>query len=479
MQLTQRFAIVLLFSLNALVGAKAQSGHNIKVKFTGLKDTVAYLGNYYGDKQYLQDTAKIDKNGLVVFQGKDKLPGGLYLVVTPRKTYFEIVVDKEQNFSLETDTADFIGSMKIKGSTDNELFYEYLRNGVKLQKQIMELNKSLADKKTKADSTAVTDQQKALNKQLEDYRSNFAKEHPTTLLAKLFNAIPEPTIPDAPILENGRKDSTFAYRYYRAHFLDNVDIADDRLLRTPIYHQKLSKYFTQVIPQIPDTISMEAVKVTERAKANAETFKYVVWWLTYHYETSKIMGMDAVFVNMVEKYYMTNQVTWVDSAQKAKIIDRAQKIAPNMLGNKAPMLNLRDMYLNKVSTAEVKNPYVVMIFWDPTCGHCKKEVPKLDSLYKKTLKAQGIEVVAINLEGDQKVWMDYIKDHDLEWINLWDPYNESDFRKKYDIYSTPVIYILDKDRKIRAKRISVEQVGEVIPKLMEQDKKDTSSTTKP
>ena len=472
MILSKRFFLSLILC-TAAFAAKAQSGYNIKVKFTGLKDTVAYLGNYYGDKQYLQDTSRIDKNGLVVFSGKEKLPGGLYLVVTPRKTYFEIVVDKEQNFSLETDTADFIGSMKIKGSTDNELFYEYLRNGVTMQKQLMDLNKSLADKKTKADSTAVFDQSKAINKQLEDYRSNFAAKHPNTLLAKLFNAIPEPTIPEAPVLPNGRKDSTFAYRYYRAHFLDNVDLDDDRLLRTPIYHQKLNKYFTQVIPQIPDTISMEAVKITERAKSNPETFKYVVWWLTYHYETSKIMGMDAVFVHMVEKYYMTNQVTWVDSAQRVKIIQRAKDLAPTMLGNKAPALPLRDMYLNKVSTDEIKNPYVVMIFWDPTCGHCKKEIPKLDSLYKKSLKAMGVEVIAINLEGDQKQWMDYVKEHDLEWINLWDPYNESKFREKYDIKSTPVVFVLDKERKIRAKRISVEQVGEVLPKFMEMDKKSS------
>ncbi|HZG01639.1 MAG TPA: thioredoxin-like domain-containing protein [Chitinophagales bacterium] len=472
MILSKRFFLPLILC-TAAFAAKAQSGYNIKVKFTGLKDTVAYLGNYYGDKQYLQDTSRIDKNGLVVFSGKEKLPGGLYLVVTPRKTYFEIVVDKEQNFSLETDTADFIGSMKIKGSMDNELFYEYLRNGVTMQKQLMDLNKSLADKKTKADSTAVFDQSKAINKQLEDYRSNFATKHPNTLLAKLFNAIPEPTIPEAPVLPNGRKDSTFAYRFYRAHFLDNVDLDDDRLLRTPIYHQKLNKYFTQVIPQIPDTISMEAVKITERAKSNPETFKYAVWWLTYHYETSKIMGMDAVFVHMVEKYYMTNQVTWVDSAQRVKIIQRAKDLAPTMLGNKAPALPLRDMYLNKVSTDEIKNPYVVMIFWDPTCGHCKKEIPKLDSLYKKSLKAMGVEVIAINLEGDQKQWMDYVKEHELEWINLWDPYNESKFREKYDIKSTPVVFVLDKERKIRAKRISVEQVGEVLPKFMEMDKKSS------
>ena len=79
-----------------------------------------YLGNYYGDKQYLKDTTKVDKNGIATFSGKEKLPGGIYLIVTQAKKYFELIIDKEQFFSVETDTTDFIKYMKIKHYT---LFY--------------------------------------------------------------------------------------------------------------------------------------------------------------------------------------------------------------------------------------------------------------------------------------------------------------------------------------------------------------------
>jgi thiol-disulfide isomerase/thioredoxin len=459
------------FWISQAYAQKQTTGYEIKVKFLNYKDTLAFLGNYYGDKQYLKDTTRIDKNGMAVFKGKEKLPGGMYLIVTPDKKYFEVIIDKEQNFYMEADSSDFIGTMKIKGSEENALFYEYLRTGVKLQKEMMALNKSLAEKKTKADSLIVYDKIKEINKELEDYRDQFVKAHPGIFLTKLFAAIPEPTIPEAPLLPNGRKDSLYPYQYFKNHFFDNVDLSDDRLLRSPIFHQKISRFFNNVVVQIPDSIAKETDRIIAMTKGNPETFKYLVWWLTYTYETSKIMGMDAVFVHMVEKYYMTKQVTWVDSAQMAKIIDRAKKIAPNMLGNKAPQLKMRDMYLNSISMDEIKSPYLVLVFWDPTCGHCKKEIPKLDSLYKKSLKSKGVEVFAINLEGDQKVWMDFVNEHDLRWINVWDPYNESDFRKKYDIYSTPVIYLLDKERKIVAKRIGVEQLGDVIDKIIERDQK--------
>ncbi|MEI7801397.1 MAG: redoxin domain-containing protein [Bacteroidota bacterium] len=462
--------ILIAISFSALANA-GKPAYQIKGNIKGLTNVDIYLANYYGDKQYLKDTAHADATGNFVFEGKPLLPGGIYLVVTPRKTYFEIIIDKEQNFSFTTDTMDFIKNMVIKGSVDNQLFYDYLKEGVLVQKKIDSLTKTLSLAKTKADTTAAYDAMKNWNKHINDYREQFAKDHPGTLLAKLFKSIPEPDVPTPPTLPNGRPDSVWSYYYFRNHFLDNVDFGDGRMLRTPVFHQKLEKFITVTVPQIPDTIIYEADKLVERARLDSEMFKYVVWWITYHYETSKIMGLDAVFVHMVEKYVQTNQCWWYDSTQTAKLIDRARKISPNLIGNKAPNLKMLDMYMNPIDMSEIKSDWLIIVFWDPTCGHCKKEIPKLDSLYKELLRTNGVEVWGVNLDGTQKEWMDYVEEHHLEWINVWDPYNASNFRKLYDISSTPVIYVLDKDRNIRYKRIDVDQVREIFQKIVDDKKK--------
>ena len=41
----------------------------------------------------------------------------------------------------------------------------------------------------------------------------------------------------------------------------------------------------------------------------------------------------------------------------------------------------------------------------------------------------------------------------------------------YDIFSTPVIYVLDKDKKIKAKRIGTEQVIDVVKQMEREYKK--------
>ncbi len=63
----------------------------------------------------------------MVFEGKTNLPGGLYLLLLPgNQKWIEFVYSgKETNFSMETDTADIVGTMKVNGSKENELFYAY------------------------------------------------------------------------------------------------------------------------------------------------------------------------------------------------------------------------------------------------------------------------------------------------------------------------------------------------------------------
>ncbi|MEO5674380.1 MAG: DUF4369 domain-containing protein, partial [Chitinophagales bacterium] len=110
--------ILSLFSFSYSVAQK--SGYQIIVQVPGMRDTSCFLARYYGDKQYIIDTVKSDHHGTAVFAGNKKLDGGLYLFVYPDKRYFEMIVDKEQHFSMETSWDDPIRDMKVKNSKDNQ-----------------------------------------------------------------------------------------------------------------------------------------------------------------------------------------------------------------------------------------------------------------------------------------------------------------------------------------------------------------------
>ena len=280
-------------------------------------------------------------------------------------------------------------------------------------------------------------------------------------------------VPEAPLLPSGKKDTTFAFRYYKAHFFDNIDFSDDRLLRTPIFHTKIKQYLDKLTAQIPDSINVAADYLATKAKANQEVFKYVIYWLTYTYESSNIMGMDAVFVHLVDNYYATKQAFWVDSAQLYKITNRAFILKPLLLGKKAPAINMVDTSGKNVSLYSIKANYTVLLFWDHGCGHCKKEVPKVAEIYKK-MKEKGVEVLAIETEDKPEDWKKFIRENKLNWINVHEPdnYRRAVTKKIYDIYSTPVVYLLDENKIIKAKRIDSEQLGDFINELEKEKERE-------
>jgi thiol-disulfide isomerase/thioredoxin len=186
--------------------------------------------------------------------------------------------------------------------------------------------------------------------------------------------------------------------------------------------------------------------------------------------------MDAVYAHIGEKYYLSGDATWADSAFIASLTDRIKKIKPNVIGNIAPNLILESNDGKWYNLYQIKASYTILVFWDPDCGHCQKAIPKLLEIYKKYEK-QGVMVYAVYTQGDGPKWADYIQKNELSWINVWDPYNTSKFRDNYDIYSTPVIYVLDESKKIIAKRIEVEDIDNMLKNLL--DKEDSKPGNKP
>ena len=465
--------VLFTFLLTAYTGfSKDKDAYNIKIKINNISNTQCYMGYHFAEKQYVSDTLKVDENGTMIYKGIKPLDGGIYLVVAPNKKYFEVIVAGETEFSLETDTLDFVKNMKVKGSKENEWFYAYLNYMADKSKQLEPLNKKYEALKANKDSAeAIRTKMTAIDREVKDYKVKFMKEHPTSFLAKIFRTSQDPEVPEAPILPNGKKDSTFAYKYFKTHFFDGVDFSDARLLRTPLIYNKYKQYLDKLTYQIPDSIANACIYIIEKAKANKEVFKYTVVYTTSTYESSKIMGMDAVFVRLVEEYYNTGQAFWADSTLMFKISDRARVLKPLLLGKKAPNLLLYDDKNQLQQLWGVKAKYTILCFWDPDCSHCKKTVPQLADVYHKSLKAKGFEVYGVCTETEGAKWHKFIEENKLDWINVADLELHNTFRSIYDISSTPVIYILNDKKEIIAKKLGVEQIEEFTDNYMKMELK--------
>jgi thiol-disulfide isomerase/thioredoxin len=480
------FWIIILLSLSNNASGQ-NNGHRIKIKINNLKESQAILGHHFANNLLPDDTAKLNSKGLGEFTGKAALKPGMYFVFLPNKTYFDIMVGDKQTFSIENDTFDYVNRFKSEGSLENQTFYayqQYISEKNKVAKGIQDKAKTAT---TDAEKKELKDQMVKIDKEVKDHIKQIIQQNPDLFFSTFLKATVEVEVPDFPRDEHGKvKDSLFQYRYYRTHYFDNFDFTNSNLLRTPIYEGKFKPYFEKIIPQIPDSIIKEVDMLINGARKDPDVFRYVLVTLFNNYASSQIMGMDKVFYYIAEKYYVP-EATWSskDFLDKLKVQIKEKK--PLLIGNIAPDIQLVDVPAQHFvqaadDTAARRNPYVgsffnlsdvkakytILFFWDTDCGHCQKAMPVLHDIYER-LKDKGVKVVAVHIlggvEGKEK-WVKYINEHNyLDWINAWNPYDYG-YKEKYDVKTTPVLFLLDENKKIIAKQISPEQTEDILKYLL-------------
>lgn len=475
----KKVLFLLALSLMNIMAVSAKDGYTFKVRYTDARDSLVYLCHYFGKGTtvFRDDSAKLSPRGEAQFSSDKKIVGGVYMLLFADKSAScEVMLLNGDNFSFELAKTDPYNTAKFTGKTDNIQFYDYQRFLTVYGREYQKIESGLVSAKTKADTNAIYDKLRAKGKELTKYRNETAAKYPNSFLKKLFDAVDEPEIPtELPTLPDGKKDSTYPRIYYKTHYWDKYDFRDDRLIYTPIYERKLDDYLTKLVVPVPDSVEEEADKLLAKCKGTEETFKYTLWYLTRWAETSKVMGMDEAFVYLVENYYMKGVATWIDSAQLKKYIDRARDIAPNMIGQPAMDLRMMDTTgKNVVPLSSVKANYTILIFWSPDCGHCKKEIPQFDSLYKAVLKKYNVKMYAVDADNETDKWKTFIKENKLNegWIHVHDPLRNTNFRAFYDVYSTPTIYLLDDKKVIRGKRIDHNNLVGLIEWLEKKKKED-------
>jgi thiol-disulfide isomerase/thioredoxin len=462
-------------------------GYKISITLPSLSGDTIILGHRFNASFIPKDTTILDAGGKGIFNGHEELPHGMYLVYFPDQSYFDLLISTDQHFSIETDAPDYMSGMKFRDSEENEAFYQYQHFLSVNRENAMELQSELGKAASPEDSIELKNKLDDLNASVQEHIEAQIEENSSNFFGTFLKALQEIKVPDPPLDENGKPlDPAFQYKYYKAHYFDNFDVSDVRLLRTPFYEQKVMTYIEKVAVQHPDSLILECDMLIEASRSDPQLFRYMLITLFNHYAKSQIMGMDKVYLHIAEAYYIP-EADWSDQDFIEDLKERVEKLKPTMIGVKATDIQLvkvsSDHFIHAADNEELKkNPYVgslfqlhdvkskytILYFWEVDCGHCKKATPALYEAYGR-LKEKGVEVIAISTLGGEEgkvKWINYINENGFyDWTNAWNPYDFT-FKKIYDIATTPQLFILDEDMKIIAKRIAPEQAEKIIETLL-------------
>jgi thiol-disulfide isomerase/thioredoxin len=458
---------VLFFILNTASYGQS-NGYDLKFVIDGLKDTTVFLAYYNGESTYVKDTTAINSTGSFRFQGKGPLAQGVYFLAigAPRPTrLFEFVIGETQTFSMATDIANYITHMKVTGDADNKLFFENMVFNMERNKEVEPFIKTVQDssvaeeKKTKARQEI-----KAVNEKVLAFQERIIRQHPQTLTARILKTHTPIQIPAPPKRDDGSIDSTFQLRWYREHFFDNFDLADDAFLRMPrpVYKEKMDEYLDRLWAPLPDTLIKALDNIISKAKKNKETYKYAVLQAVLKFQSPEIMGLDKVFIHINDTYFATGEMNyWADAQMRKNVSAHAERLRKSLIGQKGANLIMLDVNLKPKALYDIKRKYTVLYIFDPDCGLCKKETPKLVEFYNK--KKFDLEVYAVDADSSMVKMRNYITETGMKWITVNGPRSYvGPYSDLYDSNSTPTTYILDRDKKIIAKKIPVDKIEEFL-----------------
>ena len=438
----------------------ANSNYAIKVKAPELKMDTLFLGHYYMGKLYVQDSLSLDKKGVGVFTADKKLPEGMYVLYLKSGKYADLLIGDDQVFSIQLDTAQMAQSLQIEGAEQSAEFAEYARFLTAKQGELNSLN-SLYKEASESEKETLTQQMNALSTQVKEKQQTLIQKYPNGMVGVFLKGL---TVPELPAwtdsLNCANVDSCKAmhrYLFYKNHYLDNLNLSDVRTFRTPYIANTLNTYLDKVLLQINDSIIPSALQMIERSRGNDTTFQIIANHVLNYSVKSKIMGMDNLLVEVGKRYYLSGLATWADSTLLANLTSEINKIERSLVGMEAHNIPLSDAngqyrYLYDMGGSQL----TVLFFYEPSCGHCRKTTPILAEFAKKYKDDPRIKIVAVYMLEDQKEWQEFMEKHDMSaLVNVWDPKRVSNYWYWYDTSTTPMMYVMDKDHKIFAKKIDV------------------------
>jgi peroxiredoxin len=434
----------------------SQTRYSLTGTIRGLDQKRVRLSAYYGEKTSLIDSATSDASGKFTFVLKPNTATGLYKVSWGKDKFVDLVVNRE-NIEFVTVDEEPGDSMKVLSSDENRLLFWYLRVDQKNQEKLQVLM-PVVDYYPKDDGfyQEVTKQFDAIQKKQEKTLDSIIRLYPGSYAVRIFKLQRAPYLSSA-LSKDQRMD------YLKAHFFDNADFNDTMLLRSNIWPNKSVSYLglygnNRLTQKQLETEFIKAVTVMlSAASVNPDVYKFLLDYLISGFDK---YHFDGVITYMADHFQ--DPFSCEDQAKKTalqKKLDTFKKIA---IGKTAPEIEVPDAKGKMIRLSDIRSEYTLVIFWSSECGHCIEMMPKVRDIYEKQ-KGKRYEILAVSLDTSRTEWTTFIAEEKLKWLNACELKGfDSKSADLYNIYATPTMFLLDREKKIIAKPISYRELDQAL-----------------
>lgn len=373
---------------------------DINISIDNQPDSVIFLFKYRGTNTFIVDTLRME-NGIIRIKQKTKLPEGIYLLTNENNIPMtELLVGKKQKFTLTINDLDDLNSAKVKGAEETRIYFKLM---AKVRQYDMNIAALENEKEYFPDNVRKID---SLKNDLDAFKESLKIKKKDAFINLVINSLRRHTMED---------------------YWDDFQLNDARILTYPLIDNKLETYF-DALPADAETINNEIDKLIAKAGDCVDVRDYLIWYFYRKYYSPKYMNLDGIFIHLVDDYFMKLEMKNVSESMKNLMADRSKHLKHLILGAKLPKIG--NLY-------SIDAEYVTVIFYDKTCQKCAQEGRILEEI-----RLRHPEMIIFPVE-----------------INSTSVNN---LLLIYDIQTTPMIYVLDRQKHIIAKRIKAQQVEQFL-----------------
>ena len=444
------FFLIALFTLGGQIIRGQNYTFDLHVENFGGNEV--YLADFYGDRNSMIDTTRSDSLGNLRFVLPETYPSGMYRIFLDENAFFDFIFNKE-NINMTTDYDDLYESLEIIESTENQVYYDFLRTRHDYRRKF-ELLAPVNDYYPRNDSFfhIARAQYIGIQAEIQVYINDLVEQFPDAWVTRIIRI-------QKPLFFDPSMDETARRKYRVDHFFDHYDFSDVELIRSNVYTTSAIEYmslysnpnFTQ--EQLENEFINAVDKIMYEAMDNSLVYEFIVEYLVGGFER---YHFDKVLDYIAENY---TPEQCENEERKSDLQTRLAKYAELSVGKEAPEINAPDPEGKMIRLSKIKSDYTLVIFWASWCPHCNTMLPEIHNIYQSSIDPKVMQVFSVSLDNEKGKWTAALQEGNYSWVNVsellgWDSKSAVD----YNVYATPTMFLLDKKKQILAKPITLDEL---------------------
>lgn len=373
-----------------------------------------------------------------------KLKPGVYSFVLSQDMFTRFIINNE-NIEVSTSIEGLTDSLKVQKSEENKVYYAFIHERESFNKKIEAISTLLKIYPAKSKLSKALSKEK---KKVEIGYNNTIQELINTKGNLLASQI---ILSEMPVKAPDNLSPEQQRQYLITNWWSSFPFENPYITNTPGISDRLWDYIDLfyvegISRQEQDTYFERAIdEVMNQPSISIEVQEFFKKEMIKTFSESS----HETLIGYIQKTYAQNGSQNLDAE-----FDRISKTS---IGRIAPNFTI-ETDTSRIELYKIKSKGIALLFWSIECSHCRKLLPELKKNYK-TIKADGYEIIAINLDAYRPAWRQDIKTNDYRWINanIQNPFNDP-ITTNYNITGTPTIFMLDAEKRITEKPNDIKSI---------------------